>query len=149
MTGWRVGWACAPADLLEGILKIHQYEIMSAPTIAQDAALAALRTAEPDVERMVAEYDRRRRTFTEGLRRIGLPVADPLGAFYAFPRVSGTGLTSETFAERLLFEQQVAVVPGDAFGPSGAGHVRCSLATSHAKLVTALERIERFLGSLG
>jgi len=149
MTGWRVGWACAPRDLLEGILKIHQYEIMSAPTIAQDAALAALRTAEPDVERMVAEYDRRRRTFTEGLRRIGLPVADPLGAFYAFPRVSGTGLTSETFAERLLFEQQVAVVPGDAFGPSGAGHVRCSLATSHAKLVTALERIERFLGSLG
>lgn len=149
MTGWRVGWACAPRDLLEGIVKIHQYQIMSAPTIAQDAALEALRSAEPDVERMVAEYDRRRRLFVDGLRRIGLPTAEPRGAFYAFPRIAGTGLTSDAFAERLLFDHRVAAVPGDAFGPSGAGHVRCSLATAYDDLVVALERIDRFVGGLG
>jgi aminotransferase len=149
MTGWRVGYACAPRDLLEGILKIHQYQIMSAPTTAQDAALVALTAAEPDVQRMVAEYDRRRQMFVEGLNRIGLPTAEPKGAFYAFPRISGTGLTSDQFSERLLFDHQVAVVPGSAFGPSGEGFVRASLATSYEGLETALGRIERFIGTLG
>ena len=148
MTGWRVGYACAPRDLLEGILKIHQYQIMSAPTTAQDAALVALTAAEPDVQRMVGEYDRRRQMFIEGLGRIGLPTVEPMGAFYAFPRISGTGLTSDQFSERLLFEQQVAVVPGSAFGTSGEGFVRASLATSYEGLQQALERIDRFIGTL-
>ena len=98
---------------------------------------------------MVGEYDRRRRMFVEGLNRIGLPTVEPRGAFYAFPRISGTGLTSEQFSERLLFEHQVAVVPGSAFGPSGEGFVRASLATSYEQLEEALVRIERFLSSLG
>jgi aminotransferase len=149
MTGWRVGYACAPRDLLEGILKVHQYEIMSAPTTAQDAALVALTGAEPDVVRMVDEYDRRRRMFVEGLNRIGLPTVEPKGAFYAFPRIAGTGLTSEQFSERLLYEHQVAVIPGSAFGPSGEGHVRATLATSYEHLEEALVRIERFVSSLG
>ncbi len=112
MTGWRVGYACAPKDLMEGLVKIHQYQIMSAPTTAQDAALVALTVAEQDVIRMVAEYDRRRRMFVDGLNRIGLPTVEPKGAFYAFPRIAGTGLTSEQFSEQLLFDHQVAVVPG-------------------------------------
>jgi aminotransferase len=149
MTGWRVGYACAPRDLLEGILKVHQYEIMSAPTTAQDAALVALTGAEPDVVRMVDEYDRRRRMFVEGLNRIGLPTVEPKGAFYAFPRIAGSGLTSEQFSERLLYEHQVAVIPGGAFGPSGEGHVRATLATSYEHLEEALVRIERFVSSLG
>ena len=148
MTGWRVGWAAAPQHILEGILKVHQYGIMSAPTTAQDAALAALTGAEMDVRRMVAEYDRRRRMFVDGLNRIGLPTFEPRGAFYAFPNIAGTGMTSAAFSERLLFEQQVAVVPGDAFGPSGEGHVRACYATSYEGLEEALVRIERFLGSL-
>ncbi len=147
MTGWRVGYVCAPADLLEGIVKVHQYEIMSAPTIAQDAAVVALTTAEVDVERMRREYDRRRRMFVEGLNDIGLPTPEPLGAFYAFPNISSTGLTSEQFSERLLFEQEVAVVPGSAFGPSGEGHVRATLATSYEDLEEALVRIRRFVES--
>jgi aminotransferase len=146
MTGWRVGYACAPRDLMEGLVKIHQYDIMSAPTTAQDAAVVALAEADADVERMVAEYDRRRRMFVAGLRRIGLPTAEPMGAFYAFPRIAGTGLTSDEFAERLLFEEKVAVVPGTAFGPSGEGYVRASLATSYEGLGEALVRIERFVG---
>ncbi|HUG47312.1 MAG TPA: aminotransferase class I/II-fold pyridoxal phosphate-dependent enzyme [Candidatus Limnocylindria bacterium] len=149
MTGWRVGYVCAPADLLEGIVKVHQYEIMSAPTVAQDAALAALTGAEQDVQRMVAEYDARRRMFVAGLNEIGLPTAEPKGAFYAFPSIRPTGLSSEEFSERLLFEQKVAVVPGSAFGPSGEGHVRCSLATGYAELEEALGRIRTFVGSLG
>jgi aminotransferase len=149
MTGWRIGYACAPAPLLEGILKVHQYAIMSAPTAGQDAAVVALADESGAVERMVAEYDRRRRMFVAGLQRIGLPTVEPHGAFYAFPRISGTGLTSEAFAERLLFEHRVAVVPGDAFGPSGAGYVRASLATSYEDLEEALVRIERFVTALG
>jgi aminotransferase len=149
MTGWRVGWVAAPPDLLEGIVKVHQYQIMSAPTTAQDAALVALTGAEADVVRMVEEYDRRRRLLVDGLNRIGLPTFEPRGAFYAFPDISGTGLSSQSFSERLLFEQQVAVVPGDAFGPSGEGHVRACYATSSEELEQALVRIERFLDSLG
>ncbi len=148
MTGWRIGYACAPADLLEGILKVHQYWIMSAPTVAQDAALAALTYADADVERMVAEYDRRRRLFVTGLDRIGLPTVEPLGAFYAFPDISVTGLGSDEFAERLLREEGVAVVPGYAFGAGGEGYVRASIATAYEKLEEALVRIERFVGSL-
>jgi aminotransferase len=149
MTGWRVGYACAPRDLLEGIVKVHQYAIMSAPTTAQDAAVVALREADDDVERMVAEYDRRRRMFVAGLNAIGLPTVEPMGAFYAFPRVDGTGLSSTEFSERLLAEEQVALVPGDAFGPSGEGYVRASLATSYEKLEEALRRIERFVRGVG
>ena len=149
MTGWRVGYACAPRDLMDGIVKIHQYQIMSAPTTAQDAALVALTVAEQDVQRMVGEYDRRRRMFVEGLNRIGLPTVEPKGAFYAFPRISGTGLTSEQFSEQLLFEHRVAVVPGSAFGPSGEGFVRASLATSYEQLEEALVRIDQFVSSRG
>jgi aminotransferase len=148
MTGWRVGYVCAPADLLEGIVKVHQYEIMSAPTVAQDAAVVALTGAEHDVQRMVGEYDTRRRMFVAGLNQIGLPTAEPKGAFYAFPSIRPTGLSSEEFSERLLHEQKVAVVPGSAFGPSGEGHVRCSLATSYEKLEQALGRIGDFVADL-
>ncbi len=121
---------------------------MSAPTVAQDAALVGLAEAEADVQRMVAEYDRRRRMFVPGLERIGLPTAEPRGAFYAFPRVANSGLSSDEFCERLLYEQQVAVIPGSAFGPGGEGYVRASLATSYEKLEEALVRIERFLATL-
>ncbi len=145
MTGWRVGWMCAPAAILEGIVKIHQYGIMSAPTIAQDAALAAIELGEPAVQAMRGEYDRRRRLLVDGLNRIGLPTFEPRGAFYAFPKITSTGLTSDEFTERLLVEERVAVVPGNAFGPSGEGHVRACYATSYEKLQEALLRIERFV----
>jgi aminotransferase len=149
MTGWRVGYVCAPKDLLEGIVKVHQYEIMSAPTTAQDAAVVALATAETDVQRMTAEYDRRRRMFVDGLNAAGLPTVEPLGAFYAFPSIKPTGLTSEQFSERLLFEHKVAVIPGSAFGPSGEGHVRATLATSYEDLEEALRRIKALVSTLG
>ncbi len=145
MTGWRVGWLCAPAHLLEGIVKVHQYGIMSAPTIAQDAALVALTDGEPDVERMVTEYDRRRRLIVDGFNALGLETFEPRGAFYAFPRITSTGLDSAAFTERLLEEEHVAVVPGSAFGPSGEGHVRACYATSYEGLEEALRRIGRFV----
>ena len=145
MTGWRVGWVAAPAGILEGIVKVHQYGIMSAPTTAQDAALVAIVEGEGEVERMRAEYDRRRRLIVDGLNAVGLDTFEPLGAFYAFPRISSTGLDDETFAERLLMEERVAVVPGSAFGPSGAGHVRMCYATSYEQLGEALGRIGRFV----
>jgi len=148
MTGWRVGYACAPADLLEGILKVHQYIIMSAPTVAQDAALAGLADADAEVERMIGEYDRRRQMFVAGLNRIGLPTVEPRGAFYAFPEVRGTGLSSDVFGERLLHEQHVAVIPGGAFGASGEGYVRAAIATSYEDLEEAVVRIERFIDTL-
>jgi aminotransferase len=145
MTGWRVGYLAAPAPILEGILKVHQYGIMSAPTIAQDAALAAIQDGEPEVERMVAEYDRRRRLVVDGLNALGLETFEPRGAFYAFPRITSTGLDAETFTERLLREERVAVVPGSAFGPSGADHVRMCYATAYDRLEEALVRIGRFV----
>ncbi len=148
MTGWRVGWLCAPAGILDGIVKVHQYTIMSAPTTAQDAALEALTNGEPDVERMLAAYDRRRRLIVDGLNDLGLTTFEPRGAFYAFPRITSTGLDSETFAERLLAEEHVAVVPGGAFGPSGEGHVRACYATSEEQLQEALVRIGRFVARL-
>jgi aminotransferase len=149
MTGWRVGYACAPRELLEGLVKVHQYQIMSAPTTAQDAAVVALKTAEQDVVRMVGEYDKRRRMFVDGLNKVGLPTFEPRGAFYAFPSIRATGLSSEEFSERLLFEEHVAVVPGNAFGPSGEGHVRACYATSYEQLEEALVRMGRFVAKLG
>jgi aminotransferase len=147
MTGWRVGWLAAPAAILEGILKVHQYGIMSAPTIAQDAALEAILHGEQEVERMVAEYDRRRRLVVGRLNAMGLRTFEPRGAFYAFPEVtSTTGLDSDGFARGLLEEEHVAVIPGSAFGPSGEGHVRACYATSYEQLVAAMDRIERFVG---
>ena len=146
MTGWRVGYLAAPAGILEGIVKVHQYGIMSAPTVAQDAALEALENGEDDVERMLAEYDRRRRMFVDGLNALGLRTFEPRGAFYAFPEVTtATGLTSEAFAQALLEEERVAVVPGSAFGPSGEGHVRACYATSYEQLEDAVGRIGRFV----
>lgn len=145
MTGWRIAYACAPRPLLEAMLKIHQYTMLCAPHVAQRAALEALDHGEADVEEMVADYDRRRRFFVAGLNKIGLDCAPPGGAFYAFPSVRRTGLTSEEFAEQLLKTQRVAVVPGTAFGPSGEGHVRCSYATSLLNLEEALERMGRFM----
>jgi aminotransferase len=145
MTGWRVGWLAAPASIIEGILKVHQYTIMSAPTTAQDAALVALTEGEPDVERMLAEYDRRRRLVVDGFNGLGLETFEPRGAFYAFPRITSTGLDSASFAEQLLEEEHVAVIPGTAFGPSGEGHVRACYAASYEQLQEALVRIGRFV----
>jgi aminotransferase len=145
MTGWRVGYACAPAEILEAMMKVHQYGLLCAPTTAQEAAVEALEHGEPDVQAMLAEYARRREMFVDGLNRIGLECARPQGAFYAFPSVARSGLSSDAFAEELLYGEKVAVVPGSAFGPSGEGHVRMCYATSYEQLEEALRRIERFL----
>ncbi|NWG21584.1 MAG: aminotransferase class I/II-fold pyridoxal phosphate-dependent enzyme [Chloroflexi bacterium] len=145
MTGWRLGWMAAPADIVAAARKVHQYAIMSAPTTAQYAGIEALHSGEPFVAEMVAEYDRRRRAIVAGLNTIGLPTFEPQGAFYVFPHVAHLGLSSEAFAERLLREQQVAVIPGETFGPSGAGFVRACYAASMDKIEAALDRIERFV----
>lgn len=145
MTGWRLGYAAGPRDLIAGMHKVHQYIIMSAPTIAQCAALEALRSGEADVQRMVAEYDRRRRVVVAGVNDLGLTCPEPKGAFYAFPSVKVTGMTSEEFAERLLEEELVAVIPGTAFGECGEGHVRISYATALEKIELALERMQHFM----
>lgn len=145
MTGWRVAWAAAPPDLFGGMLKIHQYAMMSAPTIAQHAALEAVRAGEEYVVSMREEYDRRRQLMWRGFNDLGLACAEPRGAFYAFPSVAQTGYDDETFAEQLLLREQVAVVPGSAFGAAGAGHVRACYATSYQDIEEALERIRRFL----
>ncbi len=144
MTGWRIGYACGPAALIGGMVRIHQFTIMSAPTMAQIGALEALQNGEEQVQMMVNEYDRRRRLIVDGLNRIGLPTFEPKGAFYAFPKVSVTGLDDDTFANRLLKEENVALVPGSAFGAGGEGFVRCSYATAYEKIEEALVRIERF-----
>ena len=148
MTGWRIGFAVAPAAIMTGLLRIHQYTVMSAPTMAQSAAVTGLREGEEYIQEMVAEYDRRRRLIVDGFNRIGLPTFEPKGAFYAFPKISVTGLDDETFATRLLQEENVAVVPGNAFGKGGEGFVRCSYATAYEKIEIALERIERFVNRL-
>jgi aminotransferase len=144
MTGWRIGYAAAPAEILAAMRKIHQYTIMSAPTTAQHAALAALEQGEEAVQEMLARYDRRRRLIVEGLNEIGLSCFEPKGAFYAFLSIAITGMTDEEFSERLLMEEKVACVPGSAFGTCGAGHVRCSYATAYDKIEQALERMARF-----
>ncbi len=145
MTGWRLGWLAAPAEITAAVRKVHQYAIMSAPTMSQFAGLAALEFGEESVQGMVAEYDRRRQVIVNGFNTIGLPTFEPQGAFYAFPHVGHLGLSSEQFCERLLTDAQVAVVPGDAFGPSGTGYVRACYATSMDKIEEALERVERFV----
>lgn len=145
MTGWRVGWAAGPSELIAGMLKIHQYAMMSAPTIAQWAAVEAVRSGEEHVVLMREEYDRRRRLMWEGFNAMGLPCAEPRGAFYCFPSVAALGFSDSTFAERLLVEEQVAVVPGSAFGEAGAGHVRACYAAAYDEIVEALERIQRFI----
>jgi aminotransferase len=149
MTGWRIGYAAAPAHILEAMLKVHQYAIMCAPTDAQAAALEALQLGEDDVQAMVAEYARRRELMVNGFNRIGLTCHAPRGAFYAFPDISSTGLTADEFTERLIREEHVAVVPGDAFGAAGAGHIRCAYCTAYEKIEEALTRIERLVRRLG
>lgn len=145
MTGWRLGYACAPAEVLSAMNKVHNYSILCAPIIAQMAAIEALKSAEPSVQEMVGQYNQRRRLIVDGLNKIGLECHMPQGAFYAFPNIGSTGLDEEEFARRLLFEEQVAVVPGTAFGAGGEGHIRCSYATSLEKIRTALDRIGRFV----
>ncbi|MBM3499510.1 MAG: aminotransferase class I/II-fold pyridoxal phosphate-dependent enzyme [Armatimonadetes bacterium] len=148
MTGWRIGYACAPKDVVAAMVAIHSYTMMSAPTPAQIAAIEALRRGEPDVERMKSQYNQRRRLLVQGLRDLGLGCFEPLGAFYVFPNITRAGLDSRTFSRRLVQEQGVAVVPGPAFGPSGEGYVRATYATSMDNLKEALRRIERFVAGL-
>lgn len=148
MTGWRIGYVAGPSKILKGLLTVHQYAVMSAPTIAQSAAITALKEGEEYVQEMVAEYDRRRKLIVNGFNQIGLPTFEPKGAFYAFPKISVTGLDDETFATRLLHEENVALVPGNAFGKGGEGFVRCSYATSYEKIEEALRRIEKFVNRL-
>ncbi len=148
MTGWRIGYAAGPADILKGLVRVHQYTVMSSPTVSQTAATEALRNAEPYVQQMLAEYNRRRKLIVKGLNEIGLPTFEPRGAFYAFPKVSVTGLDDETFANRLLQEEHVAVVPGNSFGLGGEGFVRCSYATAYDKIEIALERMRKFVNRL-
>ena len=145
MTGWRLGYVCAPEPIAKQMLKIHQYAIMSAPTLSQYAAIVALRECDQEVQKMVDEYNRRRRMLVDGFNRIGLTCFNPEGAFYMFPCIRSTGMTSEEFCETLLQEEKVAVVPGNAFGESGEGFVRVSYAYSLKHLQEALVRIERFV----
>ena len=145
MTGWRIGYVAAPVHILAAMLKIHQYAIMCAGTAPQEAALEALRNGEADVQMMHTDYARRRRMFVDGLNAIGLPTCEPRGAFYAFPYIGNTGMSDEEFAEKLLFEEEVAVVPGSSFGAAGKGYVRCAYCTAYDKLEEALLRMERFL----
>lgn len=144
MTGWRIGYAAAPAAIIAGLVRIHQYTIMSAPTTAQDAAIEALK-GDAYVTEMVAEYNRRRQLIVNGLNHLGLKTFEPRGAFYAFPNIAASGMDDESFAEKLLAEEHVAVVPGSAFGAGGAGFVRCSYATSYEKIEEALRRMEKFM----
>lgn len=145
MTGWRLGYVCAPQPIAAQMLKIHQYAIMCAPTMSQHAAIVALCECDDEVEKMVVEYNVRRRVLVEGFNRIGLTCFEPEGAFYVFPCIKSTGLSSEEFCARLLEEEKVAVVPGNAFGESGEGFVRVSYAYSLKHLLDALSCIERFV----
>ena len=144
MTGWRIGFACGPAPIIDAMMKIHQYAIMCAPTVAQEAALEALTRGRASMQEMRESYRERRNFFVAGLNEAGLKCLMPHGAFYAFPSIRATGLSSGEFAEKLLEEQHVAVVPGTAFGPGGEGFVRCCYATSSADLKEALLRIKKF-----
>ena len=145
MTGWRLGYICGNADTIKAMTKIHQYGIMSTPTTSQYAAIEAMKHGDDDVKYMVSEYDHRRKILVEELNRIGLHCFEPKGAFYAFPSIKSTGMTSEQFCEELLKDQKVAVVPGNAFGESGEGFVRISYAYSIDAISNALEKIEKFI----
>lgn len=148
MTGWRMGYVAAPAEVTAQMHKIHQYAIMCAPTTSQYAAIEALRNGDEDIAAMAEEYDRRRKYIVSGLRKIGLPCFEPEGAFYAYPNIGGFGLTSDEFCERLLYEEKVAIVPGTAFGECGEGFARISYAYSLEHIKKALERIEDFVGRI-
>jgi aminotransferase len=145
MTGWRAGFACGQEEIIKGLVRIHQYTIMSAPTMSQMAALEALKNGHEYVVKMRDEYDRRRKLIVNGLNSLGLPTFEPKGAFYAFPNIAVTGMDDETFAQKLLEEERVACVPGSSFGAGGEGYVRCSYATSYEKLEEALRRMEHFM----
>lgn len=149
MTGWRVGYVCAHADLLFAMRKVHQYIMMSAPTIAQFAAFTALEVADDDVEIMRQDYDRRRRLIVDGFNTLGLDCFEPKGAFYAFPSIKRTGMTSDEFCMRFLHEYEVAMIPGNAFGESGAGYARAAYATAYDKIEEALNRLESFMNQYG
>ncbi len=148
MTGLRLGYAAGSEELIAAMTKIHQYAMLCAPITAQMGAVEALKNGDGEMQKMVREYNRRRRLVVGGLNKIGLDCFEPRGAFYAFPSIKSTGLTSEEFAGRLLKEEKVAVVPGNVFGECGEGYLRCSYATSHEELVKALARIEAFIGKL-
>jgi aminotransferase len=145
MTGWRVGYVCAKPEILSAVCRVHQYIIMSAPSMSQACALEGLLHGEEDVRKMVLSYDERRRMTVDGLNRIGLPTFEPRGAFYAFPDIRRAGLSSEEFSEKLLTEEHVAVVPGSAFGESGEGYVRICYAAGKTDIEEALKRIKRFV----
>lgn len=145
MTGWRIGYIAGHQDLIQAMTRIHQYTIMCAPIMAQVAALEGLKSGESAKREMIMEYDRRRRIMVHGFREMGLTCFEPLGAFYVFPEIAATGLTSDEFAEELLKEEKVAVVPGTAFGPAGEGHIRCSYAYSTQQLLEALSKMARFV----
>ena len=149
MTGWRIGFAAAPAGMLQGLLRVHQYTIMSAPTTAQAAAIVALKHGHKHVEEMRSEYNRRRKLIVSGLNDLGLPTIEPHGAFYAFPSIAASGMDDETFAQKLLEEERLAVIPGSGFGAGGEGYVRCSYATAYEKIEEALRRMERFMRRYG
>ena len=148
MTGYRIGYACGPAGLIEAMMKVHQYSMMCASILSQDAAVEALRNGGESVARMKEQYHRRRDFIIRRFNEIGLKCHSPGGAFYAFPDISSTGLDENEFAHRLLNEQKVALVPGTAFGENGRGFVRASFATAYEKLVEAADRIEGFVNSL-
>ena len=148
MTGWRLGYVCGPRALMGYIHKIHQFAIMCAPTTSQYAAIEALKNGDEDIERMTSEYDMRRRFIIDGLKKAGLKCFEPKGAFYVFPSIKESGLSSEQFCERLLFEKKVATVPGNAFGSSGEGHIRISYSYSIKHITEALRRISAFMDSL-
>ena len=148
MTGWRLGYAAAPAEIMKQMIKIHQFGIMSSPTTSQFAAIEALRNGDEDVKAMRDEYDKRRRMIVDGFNKIGLTCFEPEGAFYVFPNITSTGMGSNEFCETLLKQSKVAVVPGNAFGASGEGFIRCSYAYSVENIQTALEKIEEFVNSL-
>ena len=148
MTGWRLGYACGPKPIMEQITKIHQFAIMCAPTTSQYAAIEALRNGDEAVAAMREEYDMRRRLIVGGFNKLGLSCREPKGAFYAFPCIRSTGMSSEEFCEKLLYSEKVAVVPGTAFGESGEGFIRASYCYSTEHILEALRRIERFLNTL-
>ena len=148
MTGWRMGYVCAPRPIVAAMTKLHQFGIMSAPTTSQYAAVEAMRSGDGDIEHMREEYDRRRRYLVENLNRIGLQCFEPKGAFYVFPDIRSTGLTSEEFCERFLLEEKVAVIPGSAFGPGGEGFVRACYAASMKDIAESIARMDNFLTNL-
>ena len=148
MTGWRMGFLCGPKEIIAAVTKLHQFGIMSAPTTSQYAAIEAMRNGDRDIQKMRDEYDGRRRFLVSGFRKLGLDCFEPRGAFYTFPCIKSTGLTSEQFCDRLIEQERVAVIPGTAFGPGGEGYVRACYAASMKDLAEALRRIERFVNSL-